>query len=128
MTSSDSSLEVLPLTQQTLWQILEDQVSDLAVNQLLWQSLGYQHQDGQWDISHVEAYWAEKFPTPPDFIGSRPATVHLTRSIPQENKQLLKTYLGFKGYTVDQLQPRLTRRATAVSWLLSYMKAQGMLA
>ncbi len=44
----------------------------------------------------------------------------LTRSIPPENKQLLKTQLGFEGYTVSELIPRKTRRATMVNWLLSY--------
>jgi hypothetical protein len=48
--------------------------------------------------------------------------VQLTRSIPKENKQLLKQEMGFKGYSVDQLIPRLTRRATMANWLLSYMK------
>jgi len=53
--------------------------------------------------------------------------VQLTRSIPKENKQLLKEYLGFKGYSVDQLIPRLTRRATMTNWLLSEMQQQGLL-
>ncbi len=58
----------------------------------------------------------------PDFIASRPATVKLTRSIPPENKQLLKEKLGFAGYKVGELVPRLTRRATIANWLLSYME------
>jgi hypothetical protein len=48
--------------------------------------------------------------------------VKLTRSIPQENKQLLKEQLGFKGYKLGEFGPRQTRRATAANWLLSYMK------
>ena len=75
----------------------------------------------------VDVAWREKYPEPPNFIESRPATVQLTRAIPKENKQLLKTYLGFKGYTVDQLVPRLTRRATMTNWLLSEMKQQNLL-
>ena len=67
---------------------------------------------------------ASKYPQPPDFVGSRPATVTLTRSIPPEDKQLLKEELGFKGYKVGELNPTLTRRATAVSWLLSYRRRQ----
>ncbi|MEM6591453.1 MAG: DUF1823 family protein, partial [Cyanobacteria bacterium P01_C01_bin.73] len=74
----------------------------------------------------VSADWAEKYPEPPNFIDSRPATVQLTRSIPKENKQLLKEQLGFKGYSVDQLVPRLTRRATLTNWLLSYMRQHNL--
>jgi hypothetical protein len=48
--------------------------------------------------------------------------VKLTRSIPPENKQLLKEQLGFKGYKLGEFGPRQTRRATAANWLLSYMQ------
>ena len=41
--------------------------------------------------------------------------------------ELLKDDLGFTGYTIDQLTPTRTRRATAVSWLLSYLQTQGRL-
>ncbi len=110
-----------------LWAILNGEVSDTQVNELVWFYLGYRQNNNQWDLKRVAAPWSEKYPTPPDFIASRPATVQLTRSIPKENKQLLKEYLGFKGYSIDQLKPTLTRRATAVSWLLSYMHDHGML-
>ncbi|MBE9155549.1 DUF1823 family protein [Nodosilinea sp. LEGE 06152] len=113
-----------PLTDDTLWAILNDELGDDAVNQLVWHGLGYRATPAGWDASTVDAAWAEKYPEPPNFIESRPATVQLTRSIPSEYKQLLKEELGFKGYTVDQLMPRLTRRATMVSWLLSYRKQQ----
>lgn len=110
------------LTDNTLWAILNDELDDDTVNRLVWCGLGYRETDGGWDSSAVEPAWAEKFPQPPNFIESRPATVQLTRSIPKDDKQLLKDELGFKGYTVDQLIPRLTRRATMVSWLLSYRR------
>ncbi|PSR15593.1 DUF1823 domain-containing protein [filamentous cyanobacterium CCP3] len=113
-----------PLTDDTLWAILNDDLDDDAVNRLVWQGLGYRETANGWDASTVEAAWAEKYPEPPNFIESRPATVQLTRSIPPEHKQLLKEELGFKGYTIDQLIPRLTRRATMVNWLLSYRKQQ----
>lgn len=118
-----------PLTRETLWDILNHRLSDDCVNQLLWQALGYRYNEmtQTWDISAVDTDWSKKYSTPPDFIGSRPATVQLTRSIPPENKQLLKADLGFSGYTIDQLTPTLTRRATAVSWLLSYLQTQGLL-
>jgi hypothetical protein len=118
-----------PLTTATLWDILNDRLDDDTVNRLVWHHLGYRYDadSNQWQTDQVESAWAEKFPAPPNFIESRPATVQLTRSIPKENKQLLKEYLGFQGYTVDQLIPRLTRRATMTNWLLSIMQQQGLL-
>lgn len=113
-----------PLTDDTLWAILNDELDDDTVNRLVWHGLGYRETPDGWDSSSVEPAWTEKYPTPPNFIESRPATVQLTRSIPQPDKQLLKEELGFKGYTVDQLIPRLTRRATMANWLLSYRRQQ----
>mgnify|MGYP001795054143 FL=1 len=115
-----------PLTTETLWAILNNELPDDTVNQLVWQTLGYRYDDetASWSAVEVDGAWRQKYPEPPNFIESRPATVQLTRSIPKENKQLLKTFLGFKGYSVDQLVPRLTRRATMASWLLSVMRSQ----
>ena len=113
-----------PLNPETFWAILHEEIDDPTVNQLLWHYLGYRY-DGdrqQWDNSAVAAEWREKFPEPPDFIASRPATVQLTRSIPKANKQLLKEQLGFQGYKIGEFGPRQTRRATAVNWLLSYLQ------
>lgn len=117
------------LTETTLWAILNEELEDDVVNRLVWHHLGYRYDavSGHWDASAVLESLREKFPEPPNFIESRPATVQLTRSIPKPNKQLLKTYLGFKGYSVDQLVPRLTRRATMTNWLLSHMQTQGLL-
>ena len=128
-TRATTVTDLSSLNRETLWDILESRLSDDQVNQLLWQALGYRYDDAteNWDASQVDPGWTEKYPTPPDFIGSRPATVKLTRSIPKDHKQLLKEDLGFEGYTIDQLTPTRTRRATAVSWLLSYLKAQGRL-
>ncbi len=116
---------VLPtLNTDTIWAILNDEIDDTTTNQLVWNALGYRYDETteQWDISQVPPDWQEKYPLPPDFIASRPATVKLTRSIPKPNKQLLKEQLGFAGYQVSQLVPRLTRRATMANWLLSYLK------
>jgi hypothetical protein len=112
-----------PLTNETLWAILNDELDDATVNQLIWHALGYRCNEatGAWDAAAAE--WREEYPEPPDFIESRPATVKLTRSIPKENKQLLKEELGFEGYKVNELIPRKTRRATITNWLLSYRKA-----
>ncbi|MDX2098343.1 MAG: DUF1823 family protein [Leptolyngbyaceae cyanobacterium bins.59] len=116
-----------PLTTETLWAILNETIADETVNQLVWHYLGYRYdaETNQWDTQAVAPEWRD-YPTPPDFIASRPATVKLTRSIPPEYKQILKEKLGFKGYTVDQLVPRLTRRATMTNWLLSYMEQHGL--
>ncbi len=112
------------LIPEIFWAILEDKIPDETVNQMLWYYLGYRYNDTtqQWDLSQVDDLWIEAYPNPPDFIGSRPATIKLTRSIPKENKQLLKEELGFGGYTVEELNPRRTRRATAVNWFLNYLK------
>lgn len=126
----DSMMTDLPsLTTETLWAILNNELPDDTVNQMVWHTLGYRYDDRTqtWQTESVAAAWAEKYPEPPNFIESRPATVQLTRSIPQENKQLLKTHLGFKGYSVDQLVPRLTRRATMANWLLSEMQVRASL-
>jgi hypothetical protein len=118
-----------PLTTDTLWAILNDQLDDYTANRLVWETLGYRYDPecDRWLTDDVASAWADKYPEPPDFIESRPATIQLTRAIPAENKQLLKAYLGFQGYTLDQLVPRLTRRATMTNWLLSVMQQRGLL-
>jgi len=116
-----------PLNHQTLWQILDETLPDATVNQLVWTCLGYRWDGVAWDSQGVDPAWREPYPTPPDFIDSRPATVQLTRSIPPQYKQLLKEELGFTGYPIKDLTPRRTRRATAVSWLLSYGKGHTVL-
>lgn len=116
-----------PLTTATLWAILNDELDDATVNRLVWHYLGYRlTAENTWDATAVAAEWRQEYPEPPDFIASRPATVKLTRSIPAENKQLLKQTLGFQGYKVGELVPRLTRRATMTNWLLHYMQQTGV--
>jgi hypothetical protein len=118
-----------PLTTETLWAILKDSIDDDTVNRLIWDSLGYRYgeEDDRWDSSQVTSEWRDQYPEPPNFIENRPAIVKLTRSIPKENKQLLKEILGFEGYKISELTPDRTRRATAVNWLLSQMKDTGLL-
>ncbi len=118
-----------PLTTETLWAILNNELPDDTVNRIVWHQLGYRYDEttAKWHAEDVSEQWQEKYPEPPNFIESRPATVQLTRSIPKENKQLLKTLLGFKGYSVDQLVPRLTRRATMANWLLSEMRGHDLI-
>jgi hypothetical protein len=116
-----------PLNTETVWAILKEELPDETVTQLVWHYLGYRYdQTNQtWDVSGVKEEWKTDYPTPPNFIESRPATVKLTRSIPKEHKQLLKEQLQFEGYQIGQLVPRLTRRATMANWLLSYLAGQG---
>lgn len=117
-----------PLNTDTIWAIIKEEIDDATVNQLVWYYLGYRYDEieQKWQLDLVPVDWREKYLEPPDFIANRPPTVKLTRSIPKENKQLLKEKLGFKGYKLGEFGPRQTRRATAASWLLSYMQQQGI--
>lgn len=119
--------ELPSLNADVIWAILQDDLDDDTANQLVWRGLGYRYNDVDktWDTAAVAAEWRDEYPEPPNFIDSRPATVKLTRSIPKADKQLLKEQLGFGGYTVSELVPRKTRRATMANWLLSYLKQQG---
>jgi Domain of unknown function (DUF1823) len=116
-----------PLSDETIWAILRKELPDTVINQLVWQALGYEFSNGVWRTERVAADWLTDYPEPPDFIGGRPASVKLTRSIPPANKQLLKEYLGFTGYKIGEFGPPETRRATAANWLLSHMEQQGQL-
>ena len=113
-----------PLNTTTIWAILDDEIDDKTVNQLVWHYLGYEYdvQTETWRNTKVSSDWRDEYSEPPDFLESRPATVKLTRSIPSENKQLLKEELGFKGYKIGEFTPRHTRRATVANWLLSHLK------
>ncbi len=114
------------LTTDVIWAILNDTLDDDTVNRLVWQCLGYRYDGTTWISEDVDPAWRSVYPDPPDFIESRPAVVKLTRSIPVENKQLLKEKLGFGGYKLDELIPRKTRRATIANWLLSYLQLNGI--
>ena len=101
--------------------VLEDKVSDVFVCELVWERLFYIKEKilNDWISSELTpAYWSEKFVKAPQIISERIASVHLTRSIPKEHKQGLKNFLNFKGYKINELYPRRTRRATAVNWLI----------
>jgi hypothetical protein len=114
--------ERLPISDELLWAILRDELTDEDTNRLVWERLGYRWDPTSqgWQLAAVPPDWQQDYPIPPDFIASRPATVKLTRSIPAPLKQLLKEELGFEGYRVGELVPRKTRRATVVSWLLAW--------
>ena len=110
-----------PICRKLLWLVLEDNVSDVFVCELIWERLFYvrKRKVNNWVPSELTpTYWSEKFIKAPQIISERIASVHLTRSIPQEHKQGLKEFLNFKGYSINELYPRRTRRATAVNWLI----------
>jgi len=110
-----------PISRKLLFSVLEDKVSDIFVCELVWERLFYTKQNSlnTWESSELTPfYWSEKFVEAPQIISERPASIHLTRSIPKENKQGLKEFLNFKGYKINELYPRRTRRATAVNWLI----------
>lgn len=131
------------LTLDELLGVVRSESSDARVNELARGLLGWvEGADGEWDATDVPASWAEAFPQgPPDFIGStgdysmavdRPikrAVQRLTKEIWPEHKQLLKEVLGprgFGGWTVRELTPNRTRRATVVNWVLHYCSARGV--
>ena len=116
-----------PLSRELLEAVLADRTSDRFVCELIWPRLGYGPDgSGTWSAGPAtSAAWRESFPIEPQFIAQRPPSVALTRSIAKEHKQLLKEQLGFAGYTIGELYPRRTRRATAVNWLLAHLAERG---
>ena len=110
-----------PLSKKLLFLIIDDRVSDVFVCEMIWERLFYNYEPSidKWISGPLTSpYWSERFINAPQIISERPASVHLTRSIPKEYKQSLKNYLNFKGYKFTKLYPRRTRRATAVNWLI----------
>ena len=120
-----------PLSKELLFSILEDKVSDVFVCELIWERLFYIKNDSlnDWISSkYTPLYWSEKFHKAPQIIAEREAAIHLTRSIPKDHKQGLKNNLDFTGYKINELYPRRTRRATAVNWLIFWVReSQSML-
>ena len=110
-----------PISRKLLFLVLEDKVSDVFVCELVWERLFYTRElsCNDWTPTvSTPIYWSEKFIKAPQIISERIASVYLTRSIPKDHKQGLKNFLNFKGYKINELYPRITRRATAVNWLL----------
>ena len=110
-----------PICKELLFLVLEDKVTDVFVCELVWERLFYTREktSNNWVFSALTPiYWSERFIEAPQIISERMASVHLTRSIPKNHKQGLKNFLNFKGYKINELYPRRTRRATAVNWLI----------
>jgi len=110
-----------PICKELLFLVLEDKVSDIFVCELVWERLFYKKElpmNGWFPSGLTPTYWSDKFVEAPQIISERIASVHLTRSIPRDHKQGLKNFLNFKGYKINELYPRRTRRATAVNWLI----------
>ena len=110
-----------PICKELLFLVLEDKVSDVFVCELVWERLFYKRvlpMNVWFHSALTPTYWSEHFAVAPQIISERLASVHLTRSIPKDNKQGLKNFLNFKGYKINELYPRRTRRATAVNWLI----------
>lgn len=129
-----------PLTGKELIEIVRGEGPDDTVNEIVRTLLGWRQDPdtGAWDNSLVPAEWTKDYPdAPPDFIGKaddyspetdRPvknAVQKLTRSIPADYKQISREilpHMGFTGWKVNELTPNRTRRATAVNWILYYMR------
>ena len=110
-----------PICKELLFLVLNDNVTDVFVCELIWERLFYSKEkiSNNWISSALTpTYWSERFAEAPQIISERIASVHLTRSIPKDHKQGLKNFLNFKGYKINELYPRRTRRATAVNWLI----------
>jgi hypothetical protein len=125
------------LVNDNILRIVQIESTDLEVNTMVWKCLGYRFDEESqtWNNDLVFPKWAERFPTPPDFIGmqrvyarevdqpSLRSNQALVRSVPVESKLSLKTHLrplGFRGYQYSELTPNKTRRAQCANWLVYY--------
>lgn len=105
--------------------IINDQVSDRFVCELVWERLFYQKDENSENWRYTQKtpiYWSNNYIQAPEIISERKASVYLTRSINKFNKNIIKEYLNFKGYKINELYPRRNRRVTAVNWLISWAK------
>ena len=85
-----------PICKDLLFLVLEDKVSDVFVCELVWERLFYTRETTLNNLvssSLTPAYWSEKFEKAPQIISERPASVHLTRSIPKDYKPVSYTHL-----------------------------------
>lgn len=136
-----------PLSNDVLLRIVRSEIDDASVNRLVWNALGYRRAvelDAEtltaievWTPDEVFPNWKKNYPEPPDVIGVtrkydpkidapvKAACAALTRSVPEEHKQGLKTTLkplGWGGFKMEGLTPNMTRRAQVANWLLFYRR------
>jgi len=136
-----------PIGDDVLLAIVRNEITDDEVNRLVWNALGYRRRielDAEtltaievWTPDEVFPNWAKTYPTPPDVLGVtrkydpkidapvKAACAALTRSVPEEHKQGIKTTLtplGWRGFKMEGLTPNMTRRAQAANWLLFYRR------
>jgi len=105
--------------------IMNDELSDRFVCELVWERLFYKKDKNSesWSCSHATPlYWSKTFIKAPQIISERKACTHLTRSINKLNKNIIKEFLNFRGYKINELYPRRNRRVVAVNWLISWAK------
>ena len=103
-----------PICKDLLILVLEDKVSDVFVCELVWERLFYTKEISvnDWAFSALTpSYWSEKFEKAPQIISERPASVHLTRSIPKDYKQGLKIFFILKVIRLmNSIQEELEER------------------
>ena len=99
MNKKEKSLEnkfIWPICKDLLFLILEDKVSDVFVCELVWERLFYTREtrlDNWVSSALTPSYWSKKYEKAPQIISERPASVHLTRSIPKNYKPVSYTHL-----------------------------------
>jgi len=124
------------LSNENLIKIVNLSASDEDCNVLAWKCLGYRWDLGSnnWNSDHVFPKWRSKYPAPVDLIGVtqiydpkidmpvRKASIDLMRAIPRDFKGGIRTLqsVGFHGFKVSELTPRITRRAQLTNFILYY--------
>lgn len=60
------------LTNENILKIVKTQCTDLEVNTLVWKCFGYRFnpEESSWGATECFPKWREKYPEPPDFIGT----------------------------------------------------------
>jgi len=125
------------LIDENLLKIVDLSASDEDCNILGWKCLGYHfsEEEGVWKADQVFPKWRAKYPKPVDLIGVtriydpkvdmpvRKASIDLMRSIPGDFKggiRTLQATVGFNGFKVNELTPRITRRAQLCNFIMYY--------
>lgn len=125
------------LLDENILKIVDLSASDEDCNTLAWKCLGYAYveEQGVWNADNVFPKWRAKYPEPVDLIGVtriydpsvdmpvRKASIDLMRAIPRDFKggiRTLQATVGFDGFKVNELTPRITRRAQLCNFIMYY--------